>query len=550
MSKALINKHVDNVKDLSRSLFVEDLEKAKGEIIISNDETNPSIYILNSKGNITKISGGGSSGEGGGSYDDTLIWQQVNTNTDDIKTLSGNTVNLEEYNDTKEATTQALTDIDERISGLTTDYQQADIALGEVIEEEVIARENAITAVTEAYQAADTVLNEGITALTETVSSQGESISNLTTAVDSINENISDITGALNAVDTALNTLNGDVETEGSVKYAVNELKTVVDEYNINGKKVSDNPVLNTTDINVPEDYSTLNYPEENIHPGDVLTDALGKIEIMMANTTLCMTAAINDLDARLGTPTEYNDKNQVSKKATGVYKMMEDVIENMAILHPEVYNPILENGGDVVLYRAYRPSEPVVLANDVDLKVNLNNQMVVAPTFAESNGEVLDGNSDSYAFWVKEGGKLTIEGDGEVVARDADYSMAVWAQGGTVEIKGGKFYNGGDGCDLIYASKGGKVYIYDGEFHATENTGAEPATGNKYSALNIKNSDRANSDIIVYGGKFYGFDPANNDSEPNPSEEWLASHPNGFVAEGCESVEIEPGVWQVRVIE
>jgi hypothetical protein len=143
--------------------------------------------------------------------------------------------------------------------------------------------------------------------------------------------------------------------------------------------------------------------------------------------------------------------------------------------------------------------------------------------------------------LWVK-GGDVTIEGEGEIVAQDAMYSMAVWANGGTVIINNGRFINSGDGCDLIYASNGGKVYIYGGEFIATEYKGVESGTGNKHSALNIKNSDRAKSDIIVYGGSFYGFDPANNISEPNPSDEWLASHPNGFVAPGYKSV--QDGEW------
>lgn len=116
---------------------------------------------------------------------------------------------------------------------------------------------------------------------------------------------------------------------------------------------------------------------------------------------------------------------------------------------------------------------------------------------------------------------------------------MAVWAQGGDVTINGGKFYNGGDGCDLIYASNGSTIEIYGGEFHATENTNAEPGTKNKFSALNIKDKDRDNSKIVVYGGTFYGFDPANNLSEgPNTD----------FVAKGYKSEEIEENVWKVTV--
>jgi hypothetical protein len=78
----------------------------------------------------------------------------------------------------------------------------------------------------------------------------------------------------------------------------------------------------------------------------------------------------------------------------------------------------------------------------------------------------------------------------------------------------------------LIYASAGGKVYIYDGEFHANERQEGVSGTANKHSALNVKDSDYKSgvSEIVVYGGKFYGFNPENNLSE-GPG--------TNFVAEG-----------------
>lgn len=211
----------------------------------------------------------------------------------------------------------------------------------------------------------------------------------------------------------------------------------------------------------------------------------------------------------------------------------------------PEEPEKVVEFVGDVLMEEDYAPETTIILTN-VETKVNLNGKNITAPSFVDES----DNTTNSYGFWVKEGANLTIEGEGEIIAQEANYSMAVWANGGTVTINGGTYINAGDGCDLIYASAGGHVDIYGGEFKATEYRGVEAGTGNKHSALNVKNADREYSDIVVYGGKFYGFDPANNVSEPNPSEEWLASHPNGFVAEGYESVEIEPDVWEVRKIE
>lgn len=548
--KGIINKHVNNASELTRNLFDSDLEKAKGEIIISNDTSNPSIYILNNSGNITKISGGGSGGQGG-SYDDTLIWNQVNENKTNIEELSGNTVTTVDFDAYKANIEGVISGVTDSLSG------KVDTVVYEEKMSEIDEHINATTGLNESIN----TLNENVSGLTEdltnissaltetqnTVSTQGENIASNAESINSINSGITEINNiisgisdTLSTVNTTLETLNSDETVEGSVSFAVKGLKDTVDAYTINDVKISENPVLDTHNIKVSEEYSPLSVSAENIIPNDLISDALAKIEVMMANTTLCMTAALNDLDTRLGVPTEYDDKNKPLKKATGVYKLLDDMNHNMELLHPEVYNPVLSNGGNVTLYKAYRPLEPVVL-KDTELNLNLNNQTIYAPTFTESNGMVLEGDTDSYSFWVKDNASLSIEGDGEVIARDAKYSMAIWAQGGTVEIKGGKFYNGGDGCDLIYASAGGKVYIYGGEFHATERSEEVSGTKNKFSALNIKDVDRGISQIKVYGGKFYGFNPANNLSEgPNTN----------FVAEGYESIEIEPNVWEVCIIK
>ena len=173
-------------------------------------------------------------------------------------------------------------------------------------------------------------------------------------------------------------------------------------------------------------------------------------------------------------------------------------------------------------LKNAIDNEEPVMLGSDINLgnepliienkhvAINLNGKTLTAGKFTESNGEITSGTTDSYGFWVKEGGELIIEGEGTVVAQDASYSMAVWADGGIVNIYGGTYINGGDGCDLIYAKNKGIVNIYDGKFDASLNTGKEPSTTNKRSALNIHNT--TGGKITVYGGLFHDFNPTDND--------------------------------------
>jgi hypothetical protein len=116
---------------------------------------------------------------------------------------------------------------------------------------------------------------------------------------------------------------------------------------------------------------------------------------------------------------------------------------------------------------------------------------------------------------------------------------MSVWAKGGEVIINNGTFRNGGDNCDLIYASKGGKVKIYGGNFIANGSTGTKPGTKNPYSALNVKDGDRSISSIEVFGGRFYKFNPQDNLSE--------GEHTN-FVAEGYKA--IQDGDWWEVVLE
>ena len=195
-----------------------------------------------------------------------------------------------------------------------------------------------------------------------------------------------------------------------------------------------------------------------------------------------------------------------------------------------------IKDGGEIVMATSVNlDKEPAVI--ETKMCIDLNNKTITGGVFAESGGTVNEGNTDSYAFWVKEGGELIIDGNGIIKSQDAQYSMAVWAQGGKVTINGGKFINGGEGSDLIYASAGGQVIINGGEFYPSQKQEGVTGTADKYTALNIKDKDRDTSSIVVYGGKFYNFNPADNQSEgPNTS----------FVAEGYKSVEVEPNVWEV----
>lgn len=188
-------------------------------------------------------------------------------------------------------------------------------------------------------------------------------------------------------------------------------------------------------------------------------------------------------------------------------------------------------NSETVTIEENVEITSPIII--EKQLTISLNGKEITAGVWDE------DGDTNSYVFWVKNGGTLTINGTGTIKSSDAYYSMAVWADGGTVNINGGEYYNGGDGCDLIYAKHNGIVNISAGTFKATQNTGTEPGTRNEYSALNLHGT--YSGKIIVTGGSFYKFNPAYNVSE-NPKQ--------NFVAAGYSSVangdwyEVKEGVY------
>ena len=179
--------------------------------------------------------------------------------------------------------------------------------------------------------------------------------------------------------------------------------------------------------------------------------------------------------------------------------------------------------------YETAKDGETIVLLSDVQIDAPLH---VYKNIKFDLNGKKISIDREGvekqdYVFAVFEGGKLTINGEGNVAAGEANTSVAVWAYGGDVVINGGYYTNAGEGCDLILADKGSVVEINGGTFKAVERKDSVDGTNEKYSALNC--IDNSGSSFVVKGGKYYMFDPANNASE-NPAV--------NFVAEGYESVQ------------
>ena len=157
--------------------------------------------------------------------------------------------------------------------------------------------------------------------------------------------------------------------------------------------------------------------------------------------------------------------------------------------------------------------TDNVVLSKELvvekDLTIDLNGKTLATASNWTRSGD------DTYSFpLMVSAGTLTIKGEGKIVAGDGDYSMAVWVRGGNLVVDGGDFYNGGETTDLIYVQTG-NLTINGGKFVAAEK-GAGEGTNNKRCALNCQDASykAGTATIVVRGGTFFEFDPANNVSE------------------------------------
>lgn len=206
-------------------------------------------------------------------------------------------------------------------------------------------------------------------------------------------------------------------------------------------------------------------------------------------------------------------------------------------VLAPGVLTPVSEEQISVetleALNEAIALGGTIAVSSPIDAPTGFN---ITVDTTLVNNGEitVAEDTEGNGVFTVTEG-TLILEGKGTINGLGKnDYSMAVWAKGnGKVIINDGYFTNVGassvedaEHFDLIYASENSQIEINGGEFKCETP---------KWT-LNIKDRDRASASILVKGGKFHGFNPADCDTE--------GEHTN-FVAPGYKVVETD-GIFEV----
>ena len=174
-----------------------------------------------------------------------------------------------------------------------------------------------------------------------------------------------------------------------------------------------------------------------------------------------------------------------------------------------------------------------ITIAESIDAPTGF---VITVDTTIVNNGEItVKEDTEGKSAFTVTNGTLTLDGKGTIDGLGKnDWSIAVWAkENGKVIINDGYFTNVGsksvedsEHFDLIYASGNAQVEINGGEFKCETP---------KWT-LNIKDKDRGTASIIVKGGKFHGFNPADCDTE--------GEHTN-FVASGYKVVETD-GIFEV----
>ena len=182
--------------------------------------------------------------------------------------------------------------------------------------------------------------------------------------------------------------------------------------------------------------------------------------------------------------------------------------------------------------------TEPVEVATEAELKaaikagenVKLTADITLAePVLVKDVTSVIDLNgfnlvAESTDAIVVEGANLTINGNGDVKAatNNASSANALWVKYGNVVINGGNYYVGADNAlrnDCIYLGAASlKADAANYVSTITINGGTFEAKAKEYDqywVLNVQDDFyRAGSKIVVYGGSYKNFNPADNLSE------------------------------------
>lgn len=208
------------------------------------------------------------------------------------------------------------------------------------------------------------------------------------------------------------------------------------------------------------------------------------------------------------------------------IFNEPDNDIDLVNIKNVESLKALFATGGEATLSEDLVVNEPISVATGAEVTLDLNGKTVT------NTEDLWDEATEKYSIFEVAGGALTLKGDGTVKAKENDCYALLVSDGGHLIIEDGTYVGN---IDALHVYEG-LAEIKGGSYSIQQLC---PLTGHgPYDfVLNCKNENYAagKANIIVTGGSFQGFDPANAKSDDAAS----------YLAPGYISVETN-GVWTV----
>lgn len=208
------------------------------------------------------------------------------------------------------------------------------------------------------------------------------------------------------------------------------------------------------------------------------------------------------------------------------IFNEPDNDIDIVNIKNVESLKALFATGGSATLSEDLVVNEPISVATGAEVTLDLNGKTVT------NTEDLWDEATEKYSIFEVAGGALTLKGDGTVKAKENDCYALLVSDGGHLIIEDGTYVGN---IDALHVYEG-LAEIKGGSYSIQQLC---PLTGHgPYDfVLNCKNENYAagKANIIVTGGSFQGFDPANAKSDDAAS----------YLAPGYISVETN-GVWTV----
>lgn len=187
--------------------------------------------------------------------------------------------------------------------------------------------------------------------------------------------------------------------------------------------------------------------------------------------------------------------------------------------------------GGGAILSKDITASQTIVVPEGKTFNLNLNGSKI------NNTEDIWQKQPNDWSLASVRGGSMTISGNGSMVAKENDCYAVDVQDGGTLTIESG-YFNGNTHAVYVYE---GTAYIKGGTFEVQQ---TYPDADKAYEfVLNCFDKNRAEgkAKIIVTGGRFINFNPADCQAE--------GEHTN-FVADGYTSVVVNTNPLTYEVVK